>query len=341
MEKKKVFVENWNGKGKFSPISLYLWRIKWLKDAIKGHIANNRKFSKQQHTKWYKEEKRSLQNTQKDFGKIKKLQKKIGIIVPAHVNNVKFIKACLDCCQKTGYFTVLAYDNPFHTEKLLVERRMPSTEALMLADMTIMKQKTWASGVGIPHVWNVFYSIKLLQSLGFDYVFNINGDCILEKPENFPQMIEMLGDADIISSEHYPERKYLGSMCWLAKIDPAVDFWENYLQRIYHFNIGNCEARFGKFYMENNLKIAPVENSWEPQMKPSPEREQTGTFYKTFGLRHLHAELKVRRTLKMEPVEEKYFDKGPKNIFMSRQEQDTLMKYWETKDKKYLEAWWG
>lgn len=339
-EFKKISVENFDGKPEFDPISLYNWRISWLKDAIKNHIKIGNIVTDKQKAKWYKEEKQTLRNNQKDFAKIKKLQGKIGVIVPSHVNSVKFLRACLESCQDIG-FIILAYDNPFHSQSLSVEKRMPSSRALMLADMVIMKHKTWASGVGVPHVWNVFYAIKQLQSLGFEYIFNLNGDCILEKPEKFPEMVEMLGDADIISSEFYPERKYLGSMCWLAKIEPMVKFWENYVQKLYHFNIGNCEARLGRFYMENGYKIVSVENSWEPQMKPHLEKEQIGTFYKTFGLRHLHAEHKVRRALRMEPVEEKYFDKGENNIFLSGFEQQTLLKYWETKDRTFLEKWWG
>ena len=48
-----------------------------------------------------------------------------------------------------------------------------------------------------------------------------------------------------------------------------------------------------------------------------------------------------RRSLKMEPIENEYIDRGPDNIFMNGHERNTLLKYYDTGDRQYLEAWWG
>jgi len=337
----KLIVKDFESDSNFDPTKLFKWRIKWLKRTIAKYKQSGRQISKEQNLKWYKDEKKVYMNNLKDSIKIDKLSKDIGIIVPAHVGNVKFLRACLESCNATGYFTILSFDNPFHQKSMQVENRMPSSEALYYVDFTLMKHKSWASGVGIPHVWNMIYGIKLLDSLGFKYVFNINGDCMMEKPENFPILIEKLGNNDIISCEYIPDKKYLGTMGWLTKTKIALDFWEDYVKNMYKFNIGNAEARMGKFYIDNKYKVSPVENPWEAHFKPFPNKDQKADWYKWIGFRHLHAEHKVRKTLKMEPIEKKHFDFGRNNIFMSGHEQKTLMKYWETGDQKFLKSWWG
>jgi len=142
--------------------------------------------------------------------------------------------------------------------------------------------------------------------------------------------------ADIIACE-YHKGKYLGTMAWLAKLDIAAEMWEKNFRRMYQQNFGNAEARMGIFAKQKNLKVIPVKNPEDHHFKPPGTK---GTFRKILGIRHLHAEHKVRRTLRMEPVEEKYFEHGPDNLFINGHERNTLLKYWKTGDKQYLKAWW-
>jgi len=338
-EEKKVFVRNWDGNGEFDPCSLYNWRLGWLETRVAQHHKSGTIFPDDQYQRWWDEEEKVYQSNKLSMQKVEKMNGKVGIIVPACSNHLKFLKACLESCSATGYYILVAYDNPFFDKNHKTELRMPSAETFMLADTFLMKHKTWGGGVGIPHAWNMFYGLKLLHSLGFEYLFNLNGDCILEKPENFPKLIEMLGDADIIACEYIPEKKYCGTMAWLCKMEMALSVWTLYIEKLYHFNIGNAERRMGEWLFENKAKVVPVVNPTEAHFKPPGS--QDATFRTLLGLRHLHAEHKVRKTLKMEPIERKYFDFGPNNIFMSGYDQQTLMKYWETGDRKFLEQWWG
>jgi len=341
----KVFIRNWddddnNNLKPFDPCSLYNWRLDWLEEKVRQHHNSpNVNVSGEQYQKWWDEEERVFQNNKKTVDKVNKMQKSIGIIVPACSNHLKFLRACLRSCQATGYFTLLAYDNPFHDPRMQTERRMPTAETFMIADAMVMKHKTWGGGVGIPHAWNMFYGLRLLESFGFDYVFNLNGDCIMEKPENFPKLIELLGDADIIACESIPEKKYCGTMAWLAKMDVAASIWNEYIEKLYHFNIGNAERRMGEWLHRQNKKIVPVNNPDEAHFKPPGS--ENATFRTLLGMRHLHVEHKVRRTLKMEPIEKKYFEVGPEYAFISGHDHKTLFKYWDTGDKKFLEEWWG
>lgn len=345
----KVFVEGqdltkvWDGTGKiFDPCELYEWRLEWLEKKVAEHHYHKRVKDEAQYQKWWDEEEKVYQNNRRDSERVAKLRKNIGIIVPTHYHHSRFITACLESLSKLGYFVLLAYDNPFYSPTRKIHESMPSVKGLFLADYISIKPKTWASGVGVPHAWNMFFGIKMLKTLGFEYIFNLNGDCILEKPENFPKLIELLGDGDCITCEWIPERKYAGTMAYLIKTELADEIWSQYIQKIYWFNIGNAEARMGRFLLDSKCKVIPVDNPTEAHFKCGPNTEATdnATFRTLLGLRHLHAEHKVRRSLKMEPIEEKYFDYGPDMIFMNGHERNTMIKYFKTKDRKYLEAWW-
>lgn len=335
---KQVFIENWDSNGEwFNPCSLYNWRLDWLERRVKQHRDNGFIHSDRQYQQWWDEEHQVWENNERDIARAKRLSKSIGIIVPSHAHQRVWLQSCLKSLQKTGYFILLAYDNPFHGDHPL-DQRLPSPQTFHLADEVILKHKTWASGVGIPHAWNMFYGVKMLKALGFEYIFNLNGDCILEKPENFPQLVELLGDNDFIACELRPEQKYCGTMSWLGRTDIVDEIWSEYIHDLYKFNIGNAEARMGRHILNKGYSIVPVDNPAEAHFKPTKERSATddATFRVMLGLRHLHAELKIRRVLHLESIEEKYFEKK----FMSRVETETLGEYWKTGDKKFLKDWW-
>jgi hypothetical protein len=322
-----------DGKKDFDPCDHYNWRLTWLERQISIRHGRGEKLPEAQYQRWFEEEYKVYQNNKKDFEKIKKLEKPIGIIVPTHKYHAVWTKACLESCSKTGYWTLVAYDNPYYGINHKHENLLPSVEALMYADEIVMKPKTWGSGVGTPHSWNMYLGLKMIKSLGFPYVFNTNGDCIMEKPEGVDELFKMLGDADIISCEYHPG-KYLGTMAWLSKTDVALSMWEKNFENMYRNGLGNAEARMGIFAKQMKLKVVPVVNPSDHHFKDWTHKN---TFRDILGIRHLHAEHKVRRWENKEPIEEKYFDKS----FLNTHELNTLAKYWNTKDKKYLKAWWG
>lgn len=324
---------NHNGKGEYDPCDHYNWRLDWLERQIGIRHGRGEQIPEHQYERWFSEEHKVYENNLRDYDKIQKLEKPIGIIVPTHKYHAVWTRACLEACSKTGYWTLLAYDNPYYGANHKHENLLPSVRALMFADEILMKPKTWGSGVGVPHSWNMYLGLKMLKALGFEYVFNINGDIIMEKPEGIDKLFEILGDSDIISCEHHPA-KYLGTMVWLAKIDVAIDMWDWNFKNLYRNNIGNAEARMGIYANRVGLKVVKVKNPADHHFKDWTHKN---TFRNIIGLRHLHAEHKVRRWDKKPPVEEKYFDK----TFLNAHEQATLLKYWKTNKEKHLKAWWG
>lgn len=322
-----------DGSKEYDPCDHYNWRLTWLENQISVRHGRGENLPEAQYQRWFEEEEKVYQNNLRDYEKLKKLEKPIAIIVPTHKYHAVWSKACFKSCSETGYWTLVAYDNPYYGINHKHENLLPSVEALMYADEILFKPKTWGSGVGIPHSWNMFLGLKMIKALGFEYVFNTNGDCIMEKPEGVDVLFERLGDSDIIACEYHPGR-YMGTMAWLAKIDVALKLWELNFDNLYRNNMGNAEARMGMFANNLKLNVVSVKNPSDHHFKDWTHKN---TFRNVLGIRHLHAEHKVRRWEKKPPVEEKYFDKA----FLNNHEQSTLLKYWKTKDEKYLKAWWG
>jgi hypothetical protein len=323
-----------DGKGTYHPCDYYNWRLDWLERTISKRHNRGDKLSTEQYQQWYEAEKRTYENHLKDYSRIEKLNKEVGIIVPTHKYHNMWLETSLKQCNSTGYWTLLAFDNPFYQLREDIAHVLPSVQAFMYADQVIMKPKTWGSGVGVPHSWSMWMGLMMIKNLGFPYVFNVNGDIVLEKPEGVSVLLNMLKeeDADIIACEYHKDR-YLGTMIWLSKTDAALQMWEMNMKKLYQINFGNAEARMGKFAKQLNLKVIPVDNPKESHFK---DWTYDSTFRRILGIRHLHAEHKDRRKRKDEPVEEKYCDKR----YLNQHEKKTLVEYWKTKDKKYLKAWW-
>jgi len=264
------------------------------------------------------------------------IKKSLAIIVPSHMGHKFWLKGCLESCRKLGYPIYLVYDNPFWKTRDLW-RAFPPNATMAMADVVLIRHRVFSTGVGVCHFWNMIYGLTVLKEAGFKYAFNINGDCVLEKPEGFEAIIEMLGDKDLFPCQWYEKsQRYCGTMGWLGKVDLMLDFFYTYCKEA-HMYSRTTEGRLWHYINDNNVSVAAPVNCENNFKLPAP-----GTWFDLLGFRHIHAEHKVRRWKKMEPVEEKYYDFLPPNdIFKDKGEYRLLNKYWQSRSQEDLEAWWN
>lgn len=287
----------------------------------------------EQIDRWYGEARHVYTMNTRDEETYNKLANDLCVIIPSHRHQRPWLKACLEGVNKLGYFSILAYDNPYKPNlvKMPTDQIIPPNDIMAMVDYISIKPKTFHSGVTIPHMWNMLFAVNQAYVLGYDYIFCINGDFIMEKPKNFGKLRELMGDADIYPLAWNPKKPSCGTAAFIAKTEPQVLFWREFANTLMKPK-GNAEARMGRYYVENGLKVH--HDNPGPLAHQMPQEKST--WYKTIGLRHLHAEHKKRRWEQKDPVEEKYFDKR----YFKPGEGPTLGKYWKTGEKKYLEAWW-
>lgn len=273
----------------------------------------------------------------------KRALKKIGILLTSHPGNRAFLKASVESHRKTGYWVVLSYDNYFDPERpdLDFNSIMPSREVMDQVDTFIMPHhQTWG-GVLYPYFWLLKFGIAAMS--GFEYIYCANGDCVLEKPENFDQLFELLGDNDIlpIGYEENGGRSVLNTTGILAKREALLKMMDHFEKNFVPFEnyertcevMGNCEGRMAFAARDCGIKISyPEKNPFNTQL-----HEKGGTWYEVVGFRHIHGEYGYAYRYKKIPPELKYYDSKYLGL-----EYTILKEFWETKNIKVLkEKWWA
>lgn len=274
-----------------------------------------------------------------------KVFKDVGVVLTSHPGNRPFLKASLESHKKLGFWTTVVYDNYFDPKNhsITYERCMPARDVYDMADtFLIPHHQTWG-GVLYPYFWCLYLGLHTMGS--FKYIFCSNGDCVLEKPEGFPQIMEMMGDADIMGCgyEHNGGRELFHTASFIAKTEAiqnimvhfrdhliGIDAYEKFTDRM-----GNTESRFAIAIKELGLKLKKVpQNPFNEQLT-----QPGGTWYDILGFRHIHGEWNNAHRRKGIPPNPKYID----NRYMTAKVK-LAEKYYNEKDsnkkQKLLEQWW-
>ncbi|HDZ77134.1 MAG TPA: hypothetical protein ENH41_03525 [Candidatus Omnitrophica bacterium] len=268
----------------------------------------------------------------------KKIFKDVGILLTSHPGNRPYLKGSVESHKKTGYWICLSYDNYINPEHAAVDYNsiMPSKDVMDNIDTFVMPHhQTWG-GVLFPYFWLLKVGINTL--LDFKYIYCANGDCILEKPENFHMLIEKLGDADILGCGPVKDNSFntAGMFAKTSALKAMIQHFQDHfipfeVYEKYTLDIGNTEGRFAKAIKDLGLKVVTVSEPCDEQMG----RVEQGWWYENLGFKHIHALHNIAYRYKGIPPHHKYLD----NRFVGG-EYETIKKYHETGDKKLLEEWW-
>lgn len=272
-----------------------------------------------------------------------KIKKNVGILLTGSPYSRPYLRGSLETHKALGLWTVLSYDN-FIPPELAVEdwgaflkEWMPPKDCMDLVDTLLIPHHQCWGGVSYPYMWQLRLASGILRD--FEYVYCANSDCIVEKPEGFPALLELMGDADVMSAGPSLPRE-IGTagfimrgeaFCKVAKhlIDHVVPF-EEYEKSTQDF--GNTEGR---------LAVAVRELALKQMVVPKPpfneqHHEPGGTWYDLIGFRHVHGEHNYAYRYHKIPPHHKYLDQR----FMG-DEFRVIKEYHETGDIKVLENWWA
>lgn len=277
-----------------------------------------------------------------------KIKKNVGILLTSSKYGLPYLKASVESHAKLGYWLVLSYDNfidPDNNEKDIDYNNgnMPPKDIMKNVDTFLLTHhQTWG-GVSYPFIWQLRIASGVFHS--FDYVLVNNGDTIIEKPENFNKLIELLGDGDILSSGPTLERE-IGTAGILMRSSaflkiakhmndhmvPASEYYKSTQE------YGNTEGRLAVAVRELGLKAVVCKTSSCPSHSVCEQLHVPGNgdWYDLIGFRHIHGEMNYAYRYKQIPPETKYLDKR----FVSSNDYNASEIYHNTKDIKTLENWW-
>lgn len=268
-----------------------------------------------------------------------KIFKKVGILLTSHQANRPYMKACVESHAKLGFWITVMYDNFVDPEWETINYNdfMPAKDVLeQINTFIITPHQTWG-GVLYPYFWALKFGAAAMQN--FEYIYCTNSDFILEKPEGFDKLFNLLGDGDVMTSGPDYENAsntagFLIKTSALLKVvqhmqDHFIPFevYEKYTQ-----SIGNAEGRFGRAIKDLGLKQISIDPPGDDMLKVPGQ----GTWYDLIGFRHIHAEHNHAYRRRLIPPHYKYLD----SRFMG-DEYNLIKKYWDTQDKKVLENWWA
>ncbi len=263
----------------------------------------------------------------------KKALKNTGILLTSHPGNRAFLKASIETHKKTGYWIVLGYDNYLNPKRpdITYEQMFPARDVMDMVDTFIMPHhQTWG-GVPYPYFWILKFGIAAMS--GFEYIYCANGDCVLEKPENFNRLFDLLGDNDIfpIGYEENGGRAILNTTGIFARREALLKMMNHFESNFIPYEnyertcdlMGNCEGRMAVAAKDLGIKIAfPEKNPFNTQL-----HRKGGTWFDTLGFRHIHAEFGYAYKHKKEFPELKYFDERYMNS-----EYEKIKEYWKDKE---------
>lgn len=246
----------------------------------------------------------------------RKLKKKFCITVYSYARQNKYLVQCLESVKPLDFYTLLAYDN-HHT--------FPENVVLPHCDTVVIKHtahpgltgdKLGQTGAHHSYIWHTLYSLPIIEYLGFEYIFHLSGDCVIDRPKGFGEVVKLMGRHDMIAFWHYgpplkPHLMSIGTMAWIVKttsfrkmVDYVCDNW--YKPEL---SGGNVERKLGTAAHNLGFTMAnPMKHHFDFRINPVQAELHTD-FIKLLGLRHLQNEDQLAKAeeqrLKVEAIHKK------------------------------------
>ena len=272
----------------------------------------------------------------------KKALKPVGILLTSHQANRLFLKASVESHSKLGHWITLAYDSYINPDWESIDHNqfMPPKDVLDKVDAFFMGHyQTWG-GPLFPYFWLIKWGAAMMRD--FEIIYCANADFVIEKPEKFELLLDLLGGYDIMTSgpdrDNPPAANTAGFIARTQALQKIVKHlenhlvpWENYEKHTQR--VGNMEGRLGWAIKELGLKQKRV----DPPLEDMFREPGYGTWYDLIGFRHIHAELNYAYRHRKMPPPLKYLDER----YVSSRDLEFIKKYEETGDPKVLEDWWA
>lgn len=273
-----------------------------------------------------------------------------AVIVTSHKGHIPYLRYSLgQYRQIPSMFVLGAYDSREVTPYSKDMFCFPHPDIWSLAHMWVTKHYTWG-GHQKRHgwLWLHIYASSIIRNFpNIKYIFSANGDCVWDKPEGLPEIIDILGSNDFMSGQSMTRDdgfNFIHSCSMVFKRDGYFSFIDYMISKV-------RESTTASWSPEDLLQMwvkecdvvwehAPVQpflpdGTWDNYCEANGD----STWKEVLGFRNLEAEKNWSSANEKEPFDKKYMDLEHETYFKDH-DKNTLLKYYLTGDSKWKKKWW-
>jgi len=262
-----------------------------------------------------------------------------AIIVTSWNEHLMFLRQTLINYMKSKSYVVCSYDSHGH---------YPPPDVMNIPHSFVFKHTTYGAEKRNGWLWDIVYGAGVINSFNnIKYVFCVNSDCIWDKPEGLKDIIDLLGDADLMSSSIDTA---IHTCSMIFKVDAFRSFVHYIIETLKNIIPKSFSPEVLIRDWKNNYsiktKVPPLQakfpegHMYGGQIDHYSAYHQDSTWKRLLGYRNLGGEHKWSCLEHLEPVPTKYFDLRKIGLFLSQHEKTTLYNYYTTNDRRWLYMYW-
>lgn len=271
------------------------------------------------------------------------------IIVTSYHGQLGWLKSTLTSYRKTGAYVILAYDNPCYAWSHLNNndypaRFLPHPSHYLLAHSVVVKHKTYDADKRVGWFWDVWYAQGIIRNMpNVKHVYVTNGDCILEKPEGLPELIKLLGNDDLMSGQSEP-RSTIHTADFVLKVDAFHRVMDYMAERNRHHVMAgqSPEAllRDAVDVLQLKEKFVSYPIGKDGTVDYYCTQNADSTWKQLVGFRNLYHEFEYCENNGLVPPFREYMDPYRDWFYFRDGWRDTICKFYDTGDRRYLMQFW-
>ena len=241
-----------------------------------------------------------------------------AIIVTSYAGQLGWLKATLTSYRKTGHYVILAYDNTSYIWNNLDDseymlKMFPRPIHYLLAHSVVFKHKTFDADKRTGWYWDVQYARHIVNGFkNFKYVYITNGDCIVERPEGFQELKEILGDGDFMSGQSMPG-KTIHTADIILKVE-AFNKIMDYMETRMKFPI--MASQSPEMLLRDAVDTLKLKETFAPEQPLDSDgnldyyckEDKPSTFQKVIGFKNIYHSFEYRENYGLDPIDKKYLD---------------------------------
>jgi len=279
-----------------------------------------------------------------------------AIICTSWMGHLKWLKYTLNSYKKTGKFLIYAFDNHLKFDDIKTyDNHFPPMDILAIPDAIVLKHATWEADKRNGWLWNIIYAAGIISQFdNFKYVFTINSDCCIDRPEGLDELINDLGDYDYMSqSVEYEgdDIKLIHTCSVLYKVETFQKFVEYFKENLKN-NIPDSyspESLMIEAQYKYKFKLKPTDSPKFPDFVVDfagvidhyGSYGEDSTWKRVLGFRNLCAENDTSGIERIpHPLDAKYYDLRNNGEYLPGYERESLYPYLQTGDLRYLWMFW-